>query len=85
MIYDTGSFDLWVPNFGCFGRSSEHSFYFGSQWCTQAVKDSTFSFQRGCGPVAASHLRQALREASLRAQSNHQQIRWSDIPALRRP
>ena len=44
-----------------------------------------FSTRRGCGPVAVSRPKddgQALREASLRAQSRYQQIRWHDIPGL---
>ena len=83
MIHCTSSTDMWVPNYGCFRRSSEHE---ANQ--TYAVKDSTFNIRRGCGPVAVSRAKdseQALSEASLRAQSRNQQIRWHDIPYLQRP
>ena len=72
VIYDTSSTELRVPNFGYFGRSAEHNFYLGRQSSTYADKDSIFSIGRGCGPVAVSSSKdgeQALREASLRAQS----------------
>ena len=85
VIYEANSTDLRVHNLRCFGRSSEHNFSHGSQPNTYIVKDNSFSIQRGCGPVAVSLTKdgeQTPREASRRAQSRCQQIRWNDIQAF---
>ena len=85
VIYEGNSTDLRVPNFGCFGRSSEHNFHHGTQPNTYTIKHNIFSIRRGYGPVAVSLTKdgeQTPREASRRAQSRCQQIRWNDIQAF---
>merc|ERR1712107_682787 len=52
VIYDTGSFNLWVPNSDCCGWFSSHNFYHESKSSTYVANGSTFKIEYGSGPVS---------------------------------
>ena len=52
VIYDTCSFNLWVPNSDCCGWFSSHNFYHESKSSTYEANDSIFKIEYGSSPVS---------------------------------